>query len=394
MSTKRNSMRGRTMFHGNQAGYGVGPALCRLRFLVKRLASVLACLWFATTFPARAEEAYEIQGVVSSTGFLPGTNPIRRVTRFQLLLAARDRRYFLTEDWLTHSNHTEIGFDGTNCYQLVLTPIEKPEGAEGDWEKLEHPVLRVGPLRDGLPYGAIDLSRLILLALATGKLLDNSNRVNLSVPWSELKDIESMREVGCFSEDAERFGDELGLPKRITWRFSAELWKKRYGREPVPDPLTNGMVVAWYSANAWTNHDGMSAPTEFSLTGLAKEGYVRQQFQGFVSNISKVVVTSFIPDISTYKDGCTVQDARFATRDLPNLVVAYNRTNMTYPSPDEPWLQALVQERRLALLDRLRRQKLRHIMRHTMLVVLAAALLIPFLSVVRRKQGKLGHAEN
>jgi hypothetical protein len=367
--------------------------------------TVLLMVWVGLVagLPARAHEAYEFRGFASATNFLPkpGQTGSPKLTEpaqcflalFTLWKSMHDPRYLLVLDHTTYSNHTEIGFDGTYCYQLGLGPIEDPQPGE---EKLKHPVVQVGPLRHGVPYGAQGLARFLLLALAADRLLDESGQRNLSVPWSELETV--MPVVGCLQPEPEFFEDRVGLPRSIHWRFSEPLWHHknqrlpRHKRSTLPNSLTNQMLLAWYSVHDSTVFDDMTVPLEFTATRLAQDGtYVRVYYHGVVTNLTRVTVHSFVPDITVYPDGCTLHDARFKTPELPDLVVAYNLTNVIYPAMSEPWLLELIHKRKLLLLEEQRQQRFRQVLRRSLLVALAVMALVPFLYCARRKREGYGH---
>lgn len=221
---------------------------------------------------AAETQAYQVQGLAKLESFYPkpssrnksvpqGLLVERRselITPFSLIAECPGERWFCRITWSSNA-FTEAGFDGTNVYDLLKSPIK-------GGESLSRGVARLFCSSNGLPEDCHPLVRFLWLGLASGQAIRQMKPPQMPPPWAAGKAI--MPESDCFTFKARLHDDLLGCPESVKFLFSTDLWK-RDNRKLSP-PFNAGDEVGSYQVFSVTNLDSVKIPVAFEMTRAAE----------------------------------------------------------------------------------------------------------------------------
>jgi hypothetical protein len=312
---------------------------------------------------AAETQAYQVQGLAKLESFYPkpssrnksvpeGLLVERRselITPFSLIAECPGERWFCRITWSSNA-FTEAGFDGTNVYDLLKSPIK-------GGESLSMGSISILGSTNGLPENSHCLVRFLWLGFASGQAIRQMKPAQLTVPWAAGKAI--IPESDCFTFKARLHDDLLGCPESVKFFFSTDLWK-RDNRKLSP-PFNAGDEVGSYQVISVTNLDSVKIPVAFEMTRAAEHlEWTLERYRADVTSIVELEEASFVPDPKPYTDGVTVQDDRVLDPTLGRLIIAYNITNAPYPSPNAEWLQPLWDKERNRLIQEHRAKRLKN----------------------------------
>jgi|GEM_PF-857926 len=143
-----------------------------------------------------------------------------------------------------------------------------------------------------------------------------------------------------------RFQDPPHLPRNLIYSNTSIIGVsgRRHVLIPTPPPFENGFIKASYNVEEYTNVNGLTLPTRFSLEelnldlGASPVGLkTNLNIFGSVNNIRVVCErTDFVPEIS---EATYVEDRRFDREAKPVQSLSYMVTNGMWPEMKAEWLQ-------------------------------------------------------